>query len=151
MTVDRERIAAEALAWVGTPYVHQASIKGVGCDCLGLVRGVWRSIEGDEPWVVPRYSPRWDETTPAEPLLCGLRQHFASRGQEIELGRVLAFRMTPGARVKHLGLVTGRRRHQWKVTHAYWGRAAVESWLSPWWHKRLVASFEFPSLAAQSQ
>src|SRR5690606_4769974 len=42
-------IVAEALEWVGTPYRHQASLKGVACDCLGLVRGVWRSIYGLEP------------------------------------------------------------------------------------------------------
>src|SRR5690242_12458263 len=45
----RTRIIAEARAFIGTPYRHQASLKGVGCDCLGLVRGVWRAVYGDEP------------------------------------------------------------------------------------------------------
>ena len=36
-------------SWIGTPYRHQASLKGVGCDCLGLVRGVWRAVIGAEP------------------------------------------------------------------------------------------------------
>ncbi len=44
---DRRRSAA----WIGTPYRHQASLKGVGCDCLGLVRGVWRGVVGPEPEV----------------------------------------------------------------------------------------------------
>jgi cell wall-associated NlpC family hydrolase len=35
-------VIAEAMTWLGTPYRHQGSRKGVGCDCLGLVRGVWR-------------------------------------------------------------------------------------------------------------
>jgi NlpC/P60 family putative phage cell wall peptidase len=39
----RIRIGAEARAWIGTPDRHQASLKGMGCDCLGLVRGVWRA------------------------------------------------------------------------------------------------------------
>jgi NlpC/P60 family putative phage cell wall peptidase len=39
---------AEARLWIGTPYAHQASLKGVSCDCLGLVRGVWRAIYGNE-------------------------------------------------------------------------------------------------------
>lgn len=26
--------------WVGTPYVDQAALKGIGCDCAGLLRGV---------------------------------------------------------------------------------------------------------------
>ena len=48
-----EEIVARARAWIGTPYRHQASRKGVGCDCLGLVRGVWRAVCGAEPEVVP--------------------------------------------------------------------------------------------------
>ena len=43
----RTRIIAEARAWIGTPYRHQARCKGVGCDCLGLVRGVWRALHGE--------------------------------------------------------------------------------------------------------
>ena len=30
--------------WIGTRYEHQASLKGEGADCLGLVRGVWREL-----------------------------------------------------------------------------------------------------------
>ncbi len=33
-------IIAQARTWIGTPYHHQARLKGVGCDCLGLVVGV---------------------------------------------------------------------------------------------------------------
>ena len=36
------RIVDLARGWIGTPYLHQASCRGIGCDCLGLVRGVWR-------------------------------------------------------------------------------------------------------------
>jgi NlpC/P60 family putative phage cell wall peptidase len=36
----RAEIVAEARTWIGTPWRHQAHIKGVGCDCGGLVRGV---------------------------------------------------------------------------------------------------------------
>ena len=35
-----EAVIAAARGWIGTPYLHQASLKGVGTDCLGLVRGV---------------------------------------------------------------------------------------------------------------
>ena len=36
------RALAEARRWIGTPYQHQASVLGAGCDCLGVLRGVWR-------------------------------------------------------------------------------------------------------------
>jgi NlpC/P60 family putative phage cell wall peptidase len=36
----RAAVVAEARSWIDTPYRHQASLKGVGCDCGGLIRGV---------------------------------------------------------------------------------------------------------------
>ncbi|MEE8633091.1 MAG: hypothetical protein V3S93_01305 [Methyloceanibacter sp.] len=50
---------AKARGWLGTPYHHQASVKGVGCDCLGLVRGLWRELCGPEPEAMPRYTRDW--------------------------------------------------------------------------------------------
>jgi NlpC/P60 family putative phage cell wall peptidase len=39
MTIAND-IVTHARAWVGTPFHHQARLKGKGCDCLGLVVGV---------------------------------------------------------------------------------------------------------------
>lgn len=38
----RLEIVVEARSWVlaRTPFMHQANLKGVGCDCAGLLRGV---------------------------------------------------------------------------------------------------------------
>ena len=59
---DRQRHRrARRARWIGTPYRHQASLQGVGCDCLGLVRGVWRALVGDEPEQAPPYAPDWAE------------------------------------------------------------------------------------------
>jgi NlpC/P60 family putative phage cell wall peptidase len=49
MPADPARVIAAARGWLGTPYHDQASAKGAGCDCLGLVRGVWRDLHGSEP------------------------------------------------------------------------------------------------------
>jgi len=49
MTADPEAVIAAARAWLGTPYHNQASLRGVGCDCLGLARGVGRDVVGAEP------------------------------------------------------------------------------------------------------
>ena len=57
----RAAIVFEARNWIGTPYRHQASLKGIGCDCLGLVRGVWRNCIGAEPEAPPPYAPDWAE------------------------------------------------------------------------------------------
>lgn len=36
----RADVIAEALTWVGTPWRHQACLKGVAVDCIGLIAGV---------------------------------------------------------------------------------------------------------------
>src|SRR5688572_25297534 len=64
--VRRDQIVAAARDWIGTPYRHQASLKGVGCDCLGLVRGVWREHYGAEPEAPPPYRADWAETGAVE-------------------------------------------------------------------------------------
>lgn len=40
----RAEVILEARSWIGTPEQHQQSLKGVACDCIGLVRGVGRSL-----------------------------------------------------------------------------------------------------------
>ena len=57
----RPEVVTAARGWIGTPYVHQASVRGAGCDCLGLLRGVWRELIGPEPEVVPPYTMDWSE------------------------------------------------------------------------------------------
>ena len=36
----RLKIYKEALEWVNTPWIHHQSVKGIGCDCIGLLIGV---------------------------------------------------------------------------------------------------------------
>jgi len=55
-TLIRNAVVSVARDWVGTPYVHQSSVRGAGTDCLGLLRGVWRKVLGGEPEAVPAYS-----------------------------------------------------------------------------------------------
>ncbi|ACT58958.1 C40 family peptidase [Hirschia baltica] len=140
-------IVAEARKWIGTPYQHQASCLHAGCDCLGLVRGVWRALIGDEPELAPPYTPNWAEDLQEETLLEAARRHLIEipiGGAQI--GDVLAFRMGLGAPVKHLAIVS--KVSQGKATniiHAYWGRSVVETHLGPWWSRRIAAAFQFPN------
>ena len=98
-------IVAEARSWIGTPYRHQASLKGVGCDCLGLLRGVWREVMGAEPELPPPYSPDWAEAG-ADTLARRGAQHLVEidRGA-VQAGDVLLFRW----RDDHAGQALRRR------------------------------------------
>ena len=139
--ITREAIVAEARSWIGTPYRHQASAKGAGCDCLGLVRGVWRALYGEEPEAVPPYRPEWAELGGQELMLEAARRRLRP-SHAAGPGDVLLFRMGPGAPVKHAAVASGEDR----MIHAYWGRAVVESWIVPWWRGRLAGVFSFPDV-----
>jgi NlpC/P60 family putative phage cell wall peptidase len=147
--VDRARIVETARGWIGTPYRHQASLKGVGGDCLGLVRGVWRELYGPEPEAPPPYRADWAETGGRETLLLAAGRWLEPVALDgFAPGDVLLFRMSPGACVKHCAIVSARAPGDLepRIVHAYWGRAVVESWLGPWWRRRLAAAFAFPNV-----
>lgn len=137
-------VVSEARRWLGTPYVHQASVRGAGADCLGLVRGVWRAVMGGEPEAVPPYGPDWDEVSRSEALWAAAADHMREKPvAELEAGDVVLFRMKAGAVAKHLGIVSCSGRAA-RFIHAYSGHGVVESALSPPWRRRIVAVFEFP-------
>ena len=130
------RIAAAARGWIGTPYLHQASAKGAGCDCLGLIRGVWREVHGQEPMPVPPYTPDWSEPQGEERL----RDAAASllRPGQGTPGDLLLFRMRPGAAAKHPGILSAPDA----FIHSMSGHGVIESPLSAPWAARVVARFD---------
>jgi NlpC/P60 family putative phage cell wall peptidase len=140
--VRRADIVTAARGWVGTPYHHQASRRGVGCDCLGLVRGVWRDVLGEEPEAVPAYSPQWAEGRGEETLLAAAHRHFVP-ADAIRAGTLLLFRWKARLPAKHCGIATGPDT----FVHAYdaAGRA-VEGRLAPVWRGRIAGAFDFPGV-----
>ena len=141
MNAVRGEVVAEARRWIGTPYRHQASCRGAGCDCLGLVRGVWRAVIGDEPEAPGPYTPDWAEVAGRETLLEAARRHLNEiAAGEVAAGDVLLFRMDLGTPAKHAAIVSGPGR----IIHAYWGRSVTETRLSDWWSRRIAAAFAFP-------
>ena len=134
------RIVAAARSWIGTPYLHQASLKGVGCDCLGLVRGVWREVIGDEPEAPGAYSPAWAEAGGGERLLEAARRHLVP-AQGIVPGAVLVFRWRLDLPAKHVGIAVDGER----FVHAQDGACVCEVALSPWWRRRLAGVFVIAS------
>jgi NlpC/P60 family putative phage cell wall peptidase len=134
----RSDVVIVARRWIGTPYQHQASCEGAGADCLGLVRGIWREICGEEPAIVPAYTPDWSEATRDERLLEAMGAHFYPVSGEAQIGDVLVFRLRAVA--KHLAVVSARG----EIIHAYSGRGVVETPLSPAWERRIAGVFRFP-------
>lgn len=136
-------VLVEAMSWLNTPYRHQGSRKGVGCDCLGLVRGVWRSIYGKEPEKPGPYSADWAETGGQDKLLQAARRHFIEKDiSQILPGDLLVFRWRAHDAAKHLGILVSNQT----FLHAYEGYAVTVSALIPQWRRRIAGVFAFPPL-----
>ncbi len=136
-----EHIIATARGWCGTPYRHQASVKHVGCDCLGLVRGIWREVYGAEPEITPAYSPDWAESGAVETLADAARRHMAEVPvASYEAGDLLLFRWRSWLPAKHAGIAIDRTR----MIHAQDGVNVCEVPLSPWWQRRVAFALRFP-------
>ncbi|MEM9965373.1 MAG: NlpC/P60 family protein [Asticcacaulis sp.] len=145
----RAAVVDEARSWIGTPYQHRMSLRGEGCDCLGLVRGVWRGLYGTEPWELPVYSGDWAEVGGQEVLVAALGQWMRPvRIDEARAGDVLLFRMKSGAVAKHAAILSDgdMADQRAEIIHAYWGQAVVASWLGTWWRRHVVAAFAFPEM-----
>lgn len=130
-----------AKTWLGTPYKHQHSVKGAGCDCLGLVRGIYREHYGYSPEEAPPYSPSWAEAGDDEILIQAAERHLRPL-EELEDGCVIIFRMKPTSIAKHCGIYL----EGGKMIHAVSGRTVEEIHLNDFWYKRIAGIYSMESL-----
>ena len=138
---DPDLVVAVARKWLGTPYHDQASLRGVGCDCLGLARGVWREVVGAESFPVPHYSRDWGETGAYEMLAEGARGMMPEIAIDYAMpGTLILFRMAPRAIAKHVGILTGAD----SFIHSYERLGVVEEVLTQTWRRRIAFAFQFP-------
>jgi NlpC/P60 family putative phage cell wall peptidase len=143
-----EMVLAEARRWIGTPYRHQGTLCGVGADCLGLVRGIWRATVGPEPEPTPPYSADWAEAKGGDELLNAALRHFlpVQPVGPLPRGAVILFRWNGRAAAKHAGIVEDNDH----FIHAYSGIGVVCSPLVPAWRRRIAGVFQFPARPGES-
>ncbi len=136
-------IVTAARLWIGTPYRHQASLRGIGCDCLGLVRGVWRDVLGPEPEAPPRYGPDWAQAGGRETLAEAAARHLVPRPTAaFEAGDVLLFRWRERLPASHCAVAASAAA----MIHAHDGAAVAEVAVAPWWARHLAGAFRFPGV-----
>lgn len=140
-------IVDAARAWIGTPYYHQASLRGIGTDCLGLVRGLWRDYYGSDAEAAPPYSRDWAEASVRETMLEAAARHLLPvDAADLAPGDVLIFRLRPGVVAKHAAIVATAET----MIHAMEGAAVSEVALSSWWRRRIAGAFRFPLSAPRA-
>ncbi|MDE2363136.1 MAG: C40 family peptidase [Hyphomicrobiales bacterium] len=138
----RDQIVCAARGWIGTPYRHQASLKGVGCDCIGLVRGLWRELIGPEPEPMQPYTPDWAEASGVESLIALGERHFvAADPAAFAPGDLLVFRFRDNSVAKHVGVASDATH----MIHAQDGARVAEVPIGAW-RRRIVRAFAFPGL-----
>jgi NlpC/P60 family putative phage cell wall peptidase len=118
----------------------------VGCDCLGLARGVWRELVGPEPFPIPPYSRDLGETGPRELLAEGARAAMIEVAPaEAGPGVLVLFRMRPRAIAKHVGILTRPDR----FIHACERLGVIEETMTRAWRRRIAFAFLFPVMEVE--
>lgn len=138
----RGEIVESARAWLGTPYRHRAATLGAGCDCLGLLRGVWRTLYGDEPLELPSYRADWRDLRHADALWDAAQRVLMPAEGGMAPGQVVLFRLHRAKTPKHCGILVASDR----FIHAQEGLGVVEANLTEGWQRRLFARFDFPGI-----
>lgn len=142
----RSAIVAEAREWIGTPYHHLAHLKGVGCDCIGLLRGVWEAVNGPLPAPPPAYTPQWHLHQKESQLIQVLTTVYGFRQLTITcappVGSVLCFGVGKGP-AHHAGIMTERGTFIHSIMQA---NKVEEVPLGAHWRARLRAVLDYPGV-----
>jgi NlpC/P60 family putative phage cell wall peptidase len=133
-------VVAAARTFLGTPYRHQASLAGAGCDCLGLLRGVWRVLYGTEPMAVPPYRADMRDPANGGALRRAAERLLVAQAQPLAAGQVVLFRLGGMAEAKHCGILVSDQR----FIHAQERLGVVEANLTEAWARRVSGRFSFP-------
>ncbi|WP_417691554.1 NlpC/P60 family protein [Roseibium sp.] len=143
------QIVAAARSWIGTPYVHQAATKGAGCDCLGLVRGVWREVMGSEPETPPPYTRDWAERKREETLRDAASRHMDPVPiDQAGPGDVLLFAFKTNLPAKHCAILTTAIDDPApRIIHAHERLPVAEVALVPGWRRKIRFAFGFPGVS----
>ncbi len=143
-TLNREAFVAAARGWLGTPFHHQAAVKQVGCDCIGLVRGAAAEIGLSEGTAGEARYQGYSRAPEPRMLLRGLNESLVrlKGGLAAALpGDVLLFRFDDEP--QHLAIMTDAG-----MIHALARkRRVVEHDIDATWRTRFVAAFRLPEFA----
>jgi NlpC/P60 family putative phage cell wall peptidase len=153
MTVTRADVVAEAMTWLGTPWKHQAMLKGVGTNCIGYLAGValeLRLADARDKMRNPRFRGYGREPLP-DVLLAACEEYL----DEIDpstagLGDILLLKVPRGVQPQHFGVVSrvtdGKPSHMLHATAAS-PRKVVENGLDAAWSSRIVKAYRFRGVA----
>ena len=145
-TVTRTQVVQAAREWVDTPFHHQARLKGVGVDCVGLVIGISRELGLCEPNFDVAAYPRTPDGRSLMRQADGLMTRVQA-GSDLRCGQVLVVAL--GGEPQHMGILGDYRHGGLSLIHAAAvSRPArvIETRLVFGHRMKFVAAFELPGV-----
>jgi NlpC/P60 family putative phage cell wall peptidase len=144
----REQIVARARQEIGTPFVHQARVPGVGCDCIGLLIIVGRALG----LVAPDFDIKGYSNIPDGKTLVARAGQFMTpiAREAMQVGDAIVMRW--GKDPQHLGILGDYVHGGLSFIHAYCEvdgiGSVIETHYAPTYQKRFVAAFRLPGVPA---
>lgn len=137
----RNDIIKEALEWQGTKWQHQASLKGIACDCAGFVRGVYKGVTGVEVPIEADYPATWHLFKQEERCYHTCQEYLDEiKVNDARPGDILLFAYRPSFVAHHMGILLADN----KFIHADQDIKLVH--ISPidfTWRSRIRFAFKF--------
>lgn len=138
--IPRTAVIAAARGWLGTPFRHQARLRGVGVDCGGLVVMAAREagcLVADHPGPYTRMPDGQSLRRVVE------GQCAPIAALEPAAVALMAWETEP----QHVALVA-THGERWTIIHAYMdARRVVEHGLGEEWMRRIVGLYRLPGVA----
>jgi NlpC/P60 family putative phage cell wall peptidase len=148
MPVTRAVVVAEARTWVNTPFRHQGRIKGMACDCVGLILGAAADLGLVDRLGVP-FLATDNANYSAQPLDKFVHEEAQRRLiekpiEEMADGDIVTLRVPSiPCHVAICSTVNGVRY----IVHAYASNEkVVENIMDEKWTKRIEGCFSFPGV-----
>jgi NlpC/P60 family putative phage cell wall peptidase len=139
----RGEIVAAARRWLGTPYHHQGRLKGVGCDCLGLIASVGQEL-GLTTFDSTDYAAQPDGAT----LESNCNRYLVTRPEDAapRAGDVALFWIEIRRLPQHLAIfVPWDERTGIIHAHMRFGEVKQHAF-DEFWSKRLVRIYSYPGV-----
>ena len=135
-------VVIEARRWIGTPFVHGARLRGVGCDCIGLVFGAHVAAGLLPPaWWTATFDPvyRGYSRSPTSAQLDGAMRLAFRETEEVEPGCVVT--LSIGRRAIHAAIVAPYDGGGLSLLHCLHDIGVREHRLCSSWRSRVAAAW----------
>lgn len=118
--ITRFDVVRAARGWLGTPFHHQASVKGVGCDCIGLIAGVAAELRMPEAarWLSDVRRSSYTAEPDPRMLLDAASEYLAEIPiAQLRMADIPLMRVPRGTRPQHFGILSSD--NPCYIVHAY--------------------------------